>query len=155
MDNDEVNACSPLRLNLKGFNLKCILPYDLKLELLKNAMQDFLDYPGFINQQAISKGMLRLETLLTPADFSSMVGEYMNITLPMYCPTLVKIQYPNGHHDLIPANFFKNNAIQYSTEGLEIKASRHSSGWQDIMLNPFGLWFLFLIAIPPITGSKR
>ena len=65
-----------------------------------------------------------------PANFSSIVGEFMNLTLPKYCATLVKNQYHNGHPDLIPAGVFHGNAVQHASEGIEVKASRHSGGLQ-------------------------
>ncbi len=65
-----------------------------------------------------------------PANFSSMVGEFMSATIPKYCKRLAKNTYHNGHPDLVPAGNFPNNACQHGTEGIEIKASRHGSGWQ-------------------------
>ena len=132
MNPDEKMACEPRSLNLNGFNPNCALPYGLMTEHIQHAMQDFLDFLGFINQQLNTKEMPRLESFLMPANFSSMVGEYMNITIPKYCPTLTKNQYHNGHPDLIPVGVFANNAVQHSTEGLEIKGSRHLSGWQGL-----------------------
>lgn len=67
---------------------------------------------------------------LMPANFSSIVGEFMNINIPKYCKTLVKNKYHNGHPDLVPIGMFPNDAILHATEGVEIKGSRHSSGWQ-------------------------
>jgi len=93
-------------------------------------MEDFLDFLGFINQQLHIKGIPRLESFLMPANFSSIVGEFMNISIPKYCSTLVKNQYHNGHPDLIPRGMFPDDAVQHATEGLEIKGSRHTGGWQ-------------------------
>ena len=36
-----------------------------------------------------------------PANFSSMVGEFMSATIPKYCKTLAKNTYHNGHPDLV------------------------------------------------------
>jgi hypothetical protein len=65
-----------------------------------------------------------------PANFSSMVGEFMNAAIPKYCPALVKNTYHNGHPDLIPAGMFPKDAVQHHTVGIEVKGSRHTSGWQ-------------------------
>jgi hypothetical protein len=54
----------------------------------------------------------------------------MNVTIPKYCATLARNLYHNGHPDLIPASRFPGNAIQYSHEGIEVKASRYLKGWQ-------------------------
>ena len=62
MNMDEKLACTTHPLNLHGINLNCTLPYDLKPEHVKHAMQDFLDFLGFINQQLNTKEMPRLES---------------------------------------------------------------------------------------------
>ncbi len=95
MNTDEKLACIPRSLNLNGFDPNCTLPYGLKSDHIRRAMQDFLDFLGFVNQQLNTKEMPRLESFLMPANFSSMVGEYMNVTIPKYCPTLAKNQYHN------------------------------------------------------------
>ncbi len=93
-------------------------------------MADFLDFLGFLNRQLNTRQLPRLESFLMPANFSSMVGEFMSATIPKYCKRLAKNTYHNGHPDLVPAGNFPNNACQHGTEGIEIKASRHGSGWQ-------------------------
>ena len=65
-----------------------------------------------------------------PANFSSMVGEFMGATIPKHCRTLVKNAYHNGHPDLIPAGAHPKNALQHHHEGIEIKASRYLKSWQ-------------------------
>lgn len=152
MNIDEQLACIPRPLNPNGFNPNSALPYGLSPEHVQRAMQDFLDFLGFINQQLNSKDMPRLESFLMPANFSSMVGEYMNITIPRYCPTLAKNQYHNGHPDLIPAGIFANNAVQHSTEGIEIKGSRHLSGWQGH--NPESVWLMVFVFDSNTSNDK-
>ena len=103
-------------------------------------MAEFLEFLGFINQQLATKNLPRLESFLMPANFSSIVGEFMNLTIPKYCPGLVRNQYHNGHPDLLPAGMFADDSVQYAHEGIEIKGSRHSSGWQGH--NPEAVWLL-------------
>jgi hypothetical protein len=78
-----------------------------------------------------------------PANFSSMVGEFVIASIPKYCPTLVKNRYHNGHPDLIPADRFPNNRVQYTHEGIEVKASRYLRGWQGH--NPENVWLMVLV----------
>jgi hypothetical protein len=59
-----------------------------------------------------------------------MVGEFMSATIPKYCQTLAKNTYHNGHPDLVPKGKFPKDACQHGTEGVEIKGSRHTSGWK-------------------------
>jgi hypothetical protein len=127
---DEFNACTPALLSPEGFNKKVILPCGLTVAHLQKAMADYLDFLGFLNQQLNTRQLQRLESFLMPANFSSMVGEFMSATIPKYCKTLAKNSYHNGHPDLVPAGKFPKEACQYGTEGIEIKASRHTSGWQ-------------------------
>ncbi len=136
----ETLACIPLPVNPNGFNPNCSLPYGLTGEHVRQAMSSFLDFLGFINQQLRTRDIPRLESFLMPANFSSIVGEFMSIAIPRYCSTLVKNQYHNGHPDLIPAGVFPGNAVQHSTEGIEVKASRHSAGWQGH--NPEAVWLI-------------
>ena len=133
-------ACTPITISLNNFNKSCILPYGLTTEHIFKAMTDFVDFLGFINQQLNTKGIPRLESFLMPANFSSIVGEFMNMSIPKYCDTLAKNQYHNGHPDLIPNGMFDNNSVQYAPEGIEIKGSRHASGWQGH--NPEAVWLV-------------
>lgn len=106
-------------------------------------MRDFLDFLGFVNGQLHTRDMERLETMLMPANFSSMVGEFMNSGIPKHCPTLVKNRYHNGHPDLIPAGRFPDDAVQHADEGIEIKGSRYLRGWQGH--NPEDTWLMVFI----------
>jgi hypothetical protein len=72
-----------------------------------------------------------------------MVGEFMNIRIPLYCDTLVKNKYHNGHPDLIPAGEFKDDSVQHSTVGIEVKGSRNRKGWQGH--NPENVWLMVFI----------
>lgn len=121
----EFAACTPHPVHRDSFNPNASLPYGLTIEHVYQAMEEFNSFLGFINQQLYTKQIPRFETLLMPANFSSMVGEFMSGTIPKYCPTIVKNRYHNGHPDLIPAGRFPNDAIQHADEGIEVKASRY------------------------------
>ena len=100
---DEITACTPVSLDSRGFNNKVILPCGLTTLHIKKGMADFLDFLGFLNQQLNTRRLPRLESFLMPANFSSMVGEFMSATIPKYCRSLTKNTYHNGHPDLVPA----------------------------------------------------
>jgi len=137
---DTAAVCTPVPVNPGGFNPNSRLPYGLQINQLHQAMNDFLDFLGFVNRQLYSKGLPRLECLLMPATFSSLVGEYIVYRIPSHCTQLAKNQYPNGHPDLIPKGNFPNDAILRGDKGIEVKASRYSSGWQGH--NPESVWLL-------------
>jgi hypothetical protein len=121
LQSQESEACTPITVSPEFFNPNCILPYDLKVEHIYQPMKDFVDFLGLINLQLHSKEIPRLESFLMPANFSSIVGEFMNMSIPKYCSSLVKNLYHNGHPDLIPRGMFLNDAVQYAPEGIEIK----------------------------------
>lgn len=126
----ELAACSPYSVNIEDFNPNVVLPYGLTAPHIHAAMNDFVNFLGFVNQQLYTKEIERLESFLMPANFSSIVGEFMGSTIPKYCPTIVKNKYHNGHPDLLPAGLYPNNSIQHASEGIEIKSSRYKRGWQ-------------------------
>lgn len=140
MSDDEMRACVPVPVDPAFFNPDCVLPYGLTPEHICRAMSDFVDFLGFVNQQLHSRGVVRLESFLMPANFSSIVGEFMNISIPKHCSGLVKNRYHNGHPDLIPSGMFPDDAVQYAQEGIEVKGSRHTSGWQGH--NPESVWLM-------------
>jgi hypothetical protein len=127
---DEFAACSPAPLNRGGFNRGAALPCGLSASHIQESMAGFLDFIGFVNQQLNTRKLPRLESFLMPANFSSIVGEFMSATIPKYCTSLAKNTYHNGHPDLVPKDRFERDSCQHGTEGIEIKASRHLSGWQ-------------------------
>ncbi len=139
----ELRACTPHPLNLNGFNLKAEIPYGCTTKHISKSMNDFLDFLGFVNLQLHSKRIQRMESFLMPANFSSMVGEFMAAAIPKYCSGVVKNCYHNGHPDLIPAGMYENNSCLHGSEGIEIKASRHLSGWQGH--NPENVWLMVFV----------
>lgn len=129
-DKLELAACTPQPVRRDGFNAAAVLPYGCMVEHIYLAMTDFVDFLGFVNTQLHTKQTPRLESLLMPANFSSVVSEYMNVTIPRYCVSLARNTYHNGHPDLVPSGLFPGNSVQYSHEGIEVKASRYSKNWQ-------------------------
>jgi len=140
---NEREACDPIALDASGFNQAARLPYGLQVNHIRTAMSDFLDFLGFVNSQLHTKHIVRLESMLMPANFSSIVGEFMASTIPKYCADLVKNQYHNGHPDLVPAAMFPGDAVQHGQQGIEIKASRYSRAWQGH--NPEDVWLMVFV----------
>ena len=126
----ELAACHPKPVRMGDFNPKADIPYGLTIRHLCTAMNEFIDFIGFINQQLNMRNVPRLETMLMPANFSSIVGEFIVSTIPKHCPTVAKNGYHNGHPDLVPKGMFPNNAVQHAQQGIEVKGSRYRRGWQ-------------------------
>lgn len=87
MDSEiELAACAPHPVHNDGFNPATVLPYGLTVEHIYKAMKEFNDFLGFINQQLYTKEIPRLESMLMPANFSSIVGEFMSSSIPKHIP---------------------------------------------------------------------
>ena len=77
----EAAACKAVSPHPDGFNKKCVLPYGLKPPQVGQAMGEFVNFIGLVNEQLNTKGIQRMETMLMPANFSSMVGEFMSANI--------------------------------------------------------------------------
>ncbi|MCQ3972625.1 MAG: hypothetical protein DPW09_04160 [Anaerolineae bacterium] len=139
----EQKACNPVPIVDSNFNPAAVLPYGLQIEHIRAFMSAFLDFLGFVNTQLHTKEIIRLETMLMPANFSNIVGEFMSSTLPKYYSGLTKNKYHNGHPDLVPTGLFPNDAVQHSPHGIEIKASRYLRAWQGH--NPEDVWLMVFV----------
>lgn len=141
--NLESAACTPVPLDPAGFNPNAVIPFGCTMHNIRSAMQEFIDFLGFVNTQLNSRSIPRLESMLMPANFSSIVGEFMRTTIPRHCRGLVKNRYHNGHPDLIPANCFENDMCQHGNQGVEIKGSRYLKAWQGH--NPEDTWLMVFV----------
>lgn len=151
----EEASCTPHPLDPAGLNERAEIPYGVNPEHVFAAMQEFVDFIGFINTQLRTKDIPRFETMLMPANFSSMVGEFMSASIPKYAPTIVKNAYHNGHPDLIPKGRFPGDSVQHAgPEGIEIKSSRYLKGWQGH--NPEDVWLMVFVfdSNRPVDASK-
>jgi hypothetical protein len=127
---DERGACMPVAVAPGAFNPKARLPYGLTIEHIRHAMESFTSFLGLVNRALNRKKLERLESVLMPANFSSIVGEFVGAAIPKFCPTLARNRYHNGHPDLIPAGVYRDNRIKLASQEIEIKGSRNLSGWQ-------------------------
>jgi hypothetical protein len=93
-------------------------------------MNDFLDFLRAVNTRLYDERIQRLESFMMPANFSTLVSEFMSTRIPGQCESLAKNLYHNGHPDIIPRGMFPGNSVQHANEGIEIKASRYGRGWQ-------------------------
>ncbi len=126
------------------FNKRAVIPFGVAVEHVYKAMMEFTDFLGFLDLQLYSKQMPRFEDFLMPANFSSMVGEFMGANIPKYCNSVVKNMYHNGHPDLLPAGKYARNSAQHAgADGIEIKASRYGKAWQGH--NAEDVWLMVFV----------
>jgi len=74
MEGLERAALTPEPLDPDGFNPDVELPYGLTAEQVGLAMQDFLNFLRYINEELHTRDIARQELLMEPAGFSGLVG---------------------------------------------------------------------------------
>jgi len=127
----DLNYCVPEQPVRENFNLNAKIPFGVSVGGIFRAMMDFTDFLRTVDTELVRKGLARLEDMLMPANFSSIVGEFITSSLPKHCPTIAKNTYHNGHPDLLPAGKYPGNAAQHvGSDGIEVKASRYKKSWQ-------------------------
>jgi hypothetical protein len=140
----DLTFCVPEQPSLENFNANASIPFGVSVENIFHAMVDFTEFLRTIDTELVRKDMARLEDMLMPANFSSMVGEFVTGSLPRHCPTIVKNTYHNGHPDLLPAGKYPGDAAQHvGSDGIEVKASRYGKGWQGH--NPEDVWLMVFV----------
>lgn len=143
LEDSEQSACTPKPVRPDKFNRAAKIPFGCKVKHIESAMADFVTFLGFINNQLATKKIPRLESFMMPANFSSLVGEFMNATIPKYCSTVAKNNYHNGHPDLLPKGVYPNDSKQHAKDGIEIKGSRYLTGWQGH--NAEDVWLMVFV----------
>lgn len=112
------------------------LPYGLTPTAVLGAVNDIHAYLHAINEASIGYGYPRLEELLQPAAFSGLISGLAVESMAKQTeregahPGLRSNRYHNGRPDLVPHGVYPGNAVQHGTEGIEVKASRSTRGWQ-------------------------
>jgi hypothetical protein len=140
----DLALCVPEQPLFDNFNSKAKIPFGVSVEHIFHAMVEFTDFLRTVDTELVKKEMTRLEDMLMPANFSSMVGEFIVSNLPKHCSTIAKNAYHNGHPDLLPAGKYPGNAAQHvGSDGIEVKASRYPKGWQGH--NPEDVWLMVFV----------
>jgi hypothetical protein len=117
-------------LHPRGFNEAAGLPYGLRVSEVKAAIDDIYDFLHQVNRLLVEKGWDRLEETLSAAAFSGLLSELLVEGISKRSLTIVNNQHHNGRPDLVPRGVFENDDVLQGAEGIEVKASRWSNGWQ-------------------------
>lgn len=117
-------------LNPKGLNHGARPPYGLRVAEVRAALDNFYDFLYKVNGLLIEKGWDRLEEGLRPATFSSLVSELIVESISTQSTALISNGFFNGRPDLLPRGLYPDDTAKRGDEGIEVKASRHASGWQ-------------------------
>ena len=114
-----------------GFNYNLELPYQLRIDDFRLAIQDVYDFFFDMNEHLFSKGLQRMDEMLRPAIMSGVVSDMMTASLAAHSRVLVENQYFNGHPDLVVQGVYPLNSVKSGEHGIEIKTTRKSGGAVD------------------------
>jgi hypothetical protein len=114
-----------------GFNPAAVLPFELRISDIENAMQDVYDFFDDVNTMLLSKGLQRLDDMTRPAALSGMISDMITGSLARFSRSLVPNEYFNGHPDLVVRGRYANNAVAAGSDGVEIKSTRKAGGAVD------------------------
>ena len=113
------------------FNGHVQLPYELRLEDFRLAVQDVYDFFYDVNTSLMGKGLERLDDTLRPAIMSGVLSDMLTASLAKHSRTLTVNGYFNGHPDLVLKGVYPNNAVKSGEQGVEIKTTRKPGGAVD------------------------
>jgi len=80
-EQSDLSFCAPEQPVLENFNSDAEIPFGVSVENIFRAMVDFTDFLRAVDTELVRKQMTRLEDMLMPANFSSMVGEFITANL--------------------------------------------------------------------------
>jgi hypothetical protein len=115
----------------KGFNEHLKLPYNLRIDDFRVAIQDVYDFFFDTNQFLVEKGLSRLDDFIRPAIMSGFLSDMLTDSLGKHSRSLVRNLYHNGHPDLLVNGVYENNAIKSGEKGVEIKTTKHKRAAVD------------------------
>ena len=114
-----------------GFNSAAVLPYELRIDDFRLAMQDIYDFFFDVNTHLVGKGLDRLDDMLRPAIMSGVISDMLTASLAKHSRTLTENCFFNGHPDLVVKGKYPNNCIKAGEHGIEIKTTLKSGGAVD------------------------
>ncbi len=118
-------------LRIDRFNESATLPFELRLDDFRAAMQDVYDFFFDVNTNLVGKGLERLDDMLRPAIMSGVLSDMLTGSLAKHSRTLVVNGHFNGHPDLVVKGKYVGNATPSGELGVEIKTTRKAGGAVD------------------------
>ncbi len=119
------------KVDSQQFNPNVRLPYELRLQDFRMAMQDVYDFFYDVNTLLAEKGLQRLDDMLRPAIMSGVLSDMLTASLASHSRVLTENRFFNGHPDLIVQGKYADNAVKAGSEGVEIKTTRKRGGAVD------------------------
>jgi hypothetical protein len=119
------------RPDASKFNMGLDLPYQLRIDDIRLAMQDVYDFFHDVNTGLVAKGLDRLDDTLRPAIMSGLLSDMITASLARHSRTLTVNCYFNGHPDLVVRGIYAGNSAKAGDQGVEIKTTRKAGGAVD------------------------
>jgi hypothetical protein len=119
-------------LDERGFNRDACLPFELRLDDFRAAVQDVYDFFFDVNTALTTKGLERLDDMLRPAIMSGVLSDMLTASLAKHSRTLTVNRYFNGHPDLVVKGVYPSDKVKSGREGVEIKTTRKPGGAVDM-----------------------
>jgi len=113
------------------FNSQAELPFELRLDDFRMAVQDVYDFFFDVNSALLAKGLRRLDDMLRPAIMSGVLSDMLTASLAKHSRVLCENAYFNGHPDLIVRGVYPMNEAKAGDQGIEVKTTRKSGGAVD------------------------
>lgn len=118
-------------LDAAKLNANAVLPYELRLDDIRAAVQDVYDFFFDVNTGLMTKGLERLDDTLRPAIMSGVLSDMLTASVAKHSRALAVNQYFNGHPDLVLKGEYAGNAAKSGDKGIEIKTTRKAGGAVD------------------------
>ena len=107
---------------------------------LRRALDGVYNFLYAVNSALEKEDLGLFEHLILGNTFSGLVSEVVVRNIAKYSRSVVRNRYVGGHPDLIPANHRGGDNQLRCDEGIEVKTSRQSGGWQGH--NPETGWLM-------------
>jgi hypothetical protein len=118
-------------VDFASFNAAAALPFELRLQDFRMAMEDVYDFLYDVNTLLAGKGLQRLDDMLRPAIMSGVLSDMLTASLARHSRVLTENGYFNGHPDLVVRGIYPSNAVKAGAEGVEVKTTRKAGGAVD------------------------
>jgi hypothetical protein len=119
------------RVDDSAFNPAAELPFQLRIDDFKVAMQDIYDFFHDVNTGLVEKGLERLDDMLRPANMSGLLSDMVTASLAKHSRALAVNTFHNGHPDLLVRGVYADNKVKAGEKGVEIKTTRKPGGAVD------------------------
>lgn len=130
----------PGKLLSRYVNRSVVLPYDLTVDEVENAVAETYRLFHGLNEYLVDNGFRPLEELILGNSLSGIVSEVLVKNVAKASTTLEANLKVGGYPDLLPKGHYLSKLVLKGDEGIEVKSSIQKGGWQGH--NPEECWLM-------------